>query len=77
MTDGTDDSQPKNPPPDDVVLARRKLLKVVAYVAPAIVSTLAVRHASAQTTPSCGPSVCPPDSGCQPACGPSNCRPQG
>ena len=72
-------------PAQDVVLARRKLLSIVAYVAPAVVSTLAVRHASAQPAPSCGPATCRPSGGgpCGPGgtcgpdnpCGPDNCRP--
>lgn len=59
--------------PDDVdVVARRRLLKVMAYTAPAVVGTLLVSNdALAQ------PTSCPPNTGCQPNCGPSVCNPSG
>jgi hypothetical protein len=50
--------------------ARRRLLKIIAYTAPAVVGTLLVsKDASAQ------PSSCPPNAGCQPNCGPASCKP--
>jgi hypothetical protein len=56
-------------------LARRKLLKLTAYAAPAIIGTFTMR-AAAQAT-------CPPPPGCNPQywpclpdlCGPDICRP--
>jgi hypothetical protein len=59
--------------PAAVRLARRKLLKLTVYGAPAIVGTFATRDASAAT---CDPNQgCPPDTGCQPTCNPSQCGP--
>ena len=55
MADGTNN--------DD--LARRKLLKLAVYVAPAIVTTVALK-AHAQPTPSCNPNLCPPWIRCDP-----------
>ncbi|NLY95263.1 MAG: hypothetical protein GXY23_14715 [Myxococcales bacterium] len=52
--------------------ARRKLLKAAVYVAPAVVSAVVVDRAHAQPTPSCTPSICPPQGG---PCSPSNCGP--
>jgi hypothetical protein len=50
---------------------RRWLLKSTVYVAPAILSVVAVNKAHAQA--SCAPSTCGP--GCTPSCNPSNCSP--
>ena len=55
-------------------LARRKLLKLTLYGAPAIIGTFTMRDAAAAT---CEPNTqCPPDTGCQPTCVPSQCGPQ-
>jgi len=53
-------------------VARRRLLKVVAYTAPAVVGTLMVSN-DASAIPQ-KPS-CPPNTGCQPNCGPNACNP--
>lgn len=59
----------------DYDLARRKLLKLAAYVVPAITATVAVRNAGAQTF-SCAPRICAPNV-CQPnRCAPT-CQPNG
>lgn len=71
---------------EEVDKARRKLLRVLVYAAPAIVSTVVVKPAHAQVV-SCGPVTCPPlggpcmpgGGGCPPTgapCGPSACRPR-
>ena len=71
---------------EEVDKARRKLLRVLVYAAPAVVSTVVVKPAHAQVV-SCGPVTCPPlggscmpqGGGCPPTgapCGPSNCRPR-
>ncbi len=57
---------------------RRALLKLTAYAAPIIVSTVVVEKAAAQA--SCTPNACPPDGGpCSPdggGCGPDSCNPR-
>lgn len=58
---------------DEVVLARRKLLKAAIYAAPLVVSAVVVDRAAAQPTPSCGPATCTPNDG---PCGPANCPPE-
>jgi hypothetical protein len=71
------DDDPAPPPAAtrDYDLARRKLLKLAAYVVPAITATFAVRNAGAQTF-SCAPRVCAPNV-CQPnRCAPT-CQPNG
>jgi hypothetical protein len=51
-------------------IARRKLLKQMRYVPPAILATLIV-DAKAFAAASCGPSHCSPATGC----GPTKCHP--
>ncbi|MBK8480621.1 MAG: hypothetical protein IPL40_05540 [Proteobacteria bacterium] len=74
----------------DYDLARRKLLKLAAYVLPAVTATIAVRNAGAATWScvpnACAPNVCSPNrctpicapnGGCAPgSCGPVGCVPQ-
>jgi len=53
-------------------LARRKLLRLVAYAAPVIIGSFAARDAAAA---SCAPNAgCSPHSPCNPACFPHNHR---
>ncbi|HEY3451736.1 MAG TPA: hypothetical protein VGK67_35595 [Myxococcales bacterium] len=68
---------PENEPEgsDAEKIARRKLLKLGAYAAPAIIGTLLIsRDAQAQTI-SCGPGNCSPTP-CNPVpCDPKGCPP--
>jgi hypothetical protein len=57
---------------DEVLLARRKLLKLGVYVAPAIVAAVVVTPANAATQ-SCVPTGCLPHEGCHPF----QCKPHG
>lgn len=52
--------------------ARRRLLRLGAYVAPAVIGSMLTAQARAQT-PSCGPATCNPNGG---PCGPANCAPR-
>ena len=54
---------------DDLDMARRKMLKLVAYSVPAIVSVVAVRSADAAPKGSCNPGTCGP-APCNPSGGP-------
>jgi hypothetical protein len=55
--------------------ARRLLLKLGVYVAPAVLGVMSVsRPAGAQAKPSCNPSQCHPHGG---PCGPNSCHPHG
>jgi hypothetical protein len=70
---GESQDKPDKPTESDLEaarLARRKLLKLMAYAAPVIVGTFTTRRAAAQTCgpyPSCGPDwTCIPDGGCFP-----------
>jgi hypothetical protein len=82
MSSADDDSHPEESQDQGLLRARRALLKVSLYVAPAIVGTLLIPgDARAQATPTCGPATCPP-SACQPdpcgpaeQCGPVECKP--
>jgi hypothetical protein len=53
--------------------ARRKLLRLGAYVAPAILATLTAADARAQQQ-SCAPAGCMPNQ-CAPGCAPARCNP--
>jgi hypothetical protein len=55
---------------DDYGRARRRLLKLGVYVAPAVITSLKLTPALAQAAPSCGPQVCGPN-----VCGPNKCTP--
>jgi hypothetical protein len=66
--------------------ARRLLLKLGVYVAPAVLGVMSVsRNAGAQVPPSCNPNLCNPGRPCNPGschphggpCGPDSCRPNG
>ncbi|MDH5673149.1 MAG: hypothetical protein OEZ06_13420 [Myxococcales bacterium] len=75
--------------PPTIDLARRRLLRIAIYSAPAVISAVVVKQAHAQTA-SCGPALCGPG-GCNPSsapcgpghicdpfggvCGPDNCGP--
>jgi len=48
-------------------LARRALLKMSAYVAPAIVGTLLMSSKNAYAATSCAPRSCQPQAPCNPA----------
>jgi hypothetical protein len=50
--------------------ARRKLLAMTAYVAPAVLGTLLVGKRASAAPPSCGPAGCNPSK-----CGPLKCSP--
>ncbi len=66
-------SEPKDEKLTPEQLARRKLLAMTAYVAPAILGTLLVgRTASAQAR-SCLPFTCPPATPCAPG---TPCKPR-
>ncbi len=60
--------------------ARRRLLKLVVYGAPAILGTLLVSGDARAQTPSCTPAGCAPNSSClpntDPGCGPAACKPR-
>lgn len=75
--------EPPRPPANgDEAIARRKLLRAGAYLAPAILGALLSRSAFAQY-PSCSPAMCNPNlcgpgtEPCGPAepCGPNECTP--
>lgn len=71
-------SERKDEPPTDAedaaIAARRKLLKLTVYAAPAIVGTLLL-SGDAAAAASCFPQViCNPCAPCNPACWP-RCRP--
>ncbi len=56
------------PAPDNATLARRKLLRVVCYVAPVVIGTfLAGKAAAASCDPQSG---CNPNAPCHPSCHP-------
>jgi hypothetical protein len=60
-----DGPQPDEPR-EDVDRARRRLLKAAIYVAPTVISVVAVETAHAQQNPSCNPRITP----CTPNCPP-------
>ncbi len=57
--------------------ARRRLLRLTAYVAPAVIGTLLIGRDVLAQTPSCSPKTCSPSS-CGPlqGCGPQTCKPR-
>lgn len=62
--------------PTELDRARRYFLKAAAYTAPAILATITLNKAHAQTA-SCNPSTCMPGA-CPPnGCNPLNCMPFG
>lgn len=70
-----DDARPKTTPDPEAAgpekLARRKLLKLAAYTAPAVIGSLLIsQDAVAQV--SCNPPPCTPRN----PCGPSTCKPR-
>jgi hypothetical protein len=71
------DEPPDAPKEEDgATIARRKLLRLTAYMAPAVLGTMLYsREAGAQPMSGCNPSQCSPNGG---SCGPNNnCNPNG
>jgi hypothetical protein len=57
-------------------LARRRLLQLTAYVAPAIIGTLLISRDALAAAPSCGPSSCAPNCAPRSGCAPQACKPR-
>lgn len=71
-----DDARPKPPPVPEAEglekIARRKLLKLAAYTAPAVIGSLLVSQDALAAQVSCNPPPCTPRN----PCGPSTCKPR-
>ena len=70
-------AEPKPEPavPESETIARRKLLKLGVYAAPAIIGTLLISPDAHAQTASCGPTQCAPTP-CNPVpCAPLGCPP--
>ena len=63
---------PPAPPDEPVDATRRRLLRMGAYVAPAVIGVLTVGGGGCQPVASCNPNRCMPRT--QP-CGPDGCNP--
>ncbi len=70
-----DNSTPdeQSPALDDEQRARRRLLKMTAYVAPAVIGTLLIGRTALAQTASCAPTRCLPNIG---PCQPQSCKPR-
>jgi hypothetical protein len=71
----SESSEPEPEGAEAEKIARRKLLKLGVYVAPAVIGTLLISRDARAQAPSCGPGQCAPEP-CNPVpCDPKGCPP--